>query len=435
MNSRGTILNATVHEKRPILALGTFVICLEIGLGVGLIGLRQHNQHLTWLSACLFAAGSLFSFVCMVYPFRWGDFWYSYILGRLGRIGWAIRFGIGSHAEGAISLALFSEIWTAYYLVIVGGESYLLNNLSTIMFSLFASSWIFYSTHLLFQKLRDLENVGGIISVHGKGNAEFRPRVRKIVNWFNKKSAIFMALGGIVVVAISTYWIDWRQDDVIGKLLFYVTVPWTGGPGFGMAYPFATIPYVMGKVSLAFVFGFLALVGGLVLTTVIMFLLLTSCEVKPKIRIFDIDCLRPINELLNSFWLLTGAGLLLVPVTTALSSSFAEVGQNAAARWENYISMTYIVFFVGMFFFSLIKFYSFVSTAKRPVEKQIRKEFEKALKPPVNRDMLVAVRAKARLLESFKNRPTITTIAQVAEIVLIILFNYILSLLGMKPTK
>jgi hypothetical protein len=370
----------------------------------------------------------------MVYPFRWGDFWYSYILSRLGRIGWARRFGIGSHAEGAISLALFNEIWSAYYMVIVGGESYFSNNLSTIMFDLFAVSWIFYSTHVLFQKLCGLGYVGGIISKYGKGNAEFRPRVRKIVSWFNKKSMIFMALGGTIFLVISTYWIDWKQDNVIGKLFFYVTVPWAGGPRFGMIYPPATIPYVMGKISGAMIYGSLAIMGGLVLTTAVMFLLLTSHEVKPKIRIFDIDCLKPIEELLNSFWLLTGAGLMLVPVITAQSFNLAEVSQNAAARWENYISLTYIVFFVGLFFFSLIKFYSFVSTAKRPVEKQIAKEIEKALKPPLNRDLLTAARAKARLLGSFKNRPTITTFAQVAEIVLIIVFNYILSLLGMKST-
>jgi hypothetical protein len=238
-----------------------------------------------------------------------------------------------------------------------------------------------------------------------------------------------MLLGGLVFNVVGTFWID-LQDKVLDRLTFYVARPWTQAPRFAMVYPLTAIPYYLSRISGGFFFGFLAVTGGLVLVTTVFFLRLTSSDNKPMVEIYDPECLKPVENLLNSFWLMTGTGLLLVPVVTALSFNFATAGQPSASHWENYIGWTYVIFFVGFFFFSLIKFYSFVSMAKSPVEKRIREEMQEALEPNVNRDKLAAAKEKMRLLQSFKNRPNMTTIVQLAEIVSIILLNFIIRLLG-----
>lgn len=404
-------------------------VCALSGLAIGYFGLQQHNQLLTWFSAGLFITGIVVFFVGMVYPFEWNQFWFSYVLQRLGRIGWTRRFGIGQHAEGAIDLAIINQAWGAYINIIVGAGSYVFNDLTTIAFGLFAGSWLLLSTHLLFQKLRNLGALVEIINVDQR--VMFKEKIERTTNWFNKYSIVFMVLGAIVANVLITFWIDWRQDRALDRLSFYVTTPWTQLPKFAMVYPSTTVSYFFGRFSLGLFYGFLAVVGGLVIATTILLLWLTSGEIRPVINIYDADCLKPAEELLNSFWLMTGAGLLLVPFATTLSINLMESGQSAAAsRWLNYMSWTYIIFFVGFFFFSLIKFYSFVSMAKKPIEKQLREELKNAMEQGVDRDKLEASRIKLQLLHDFKSRPTTTTIVQLAEIISIILLNFAIKFLG-----
>jgi hypothetical protein len=420
-------MNKNAYKRRIVLVPLELLVCIVSGLVIGHFGLEGHNQFLTWFSACLFAFGTLVFFLAMIYPFKWDQFWYSYVLKRMGRIGWGRRFGISEYAEGAIVLAFLQVIWDAYLQIIVGGESYVSNNLTTIALLMFANSWLSYSAHSLFQKLRGLGEVSGIISSDQR--TVFKQKIEMAVTWFNKYSIVLMFLGGLVFEAVSIFWVDW-QDRVMDKLVFYVTTPYTQSSRFAIVYPMTTVPYFMGKLSGGLIFGFLAIIGGLVLVTTIFFLWLTSSEIKPIINIYDPECLKPVEEMLNSFWLMTGSGLLLVPFATGLSFNFLASGQSSASSWENYIGGTYIVFFVGFFFFSLIKFYSFVSLAKKPVEKEIREEIRRALEPKTNRSRLAAARTKMQLLQSFKNRPTMTTIVQLAEIVSIILLNFVIRLLG-----
>jgi hypothetical protein len=108
----------------------------------------------------------------MIYPFKWGHFWYSYVLERLGRIGWGRKLGINEYAEGAIVLAILEEIWNDYPQIIVGGGSYVLNNLSTIAFGLFVNSWLFYSAHVLFSKLGELGKISEIMTENKRAFAD-----------------------------------------------------------------------------------------------------------------------------------------------------------------------------------------------------------------------------------------------------------------------
>lgn len=418
-------MNKTADEKRPIFVLAAFLFCAIFGLLVGYFGLQRYNESLTWFSAGLFATGILVVFVGLIYPFKWSEFWFSYGLERLGRIGWMRRFEISQHAEGAINLALLINAWSAYVQIIVGAGSYVFNNLATIPFSIFATSWLFFSAHLLFHRLKNLVDLVRIIGADQK--SDFKERIEKVTRWFNKASIGFLASGAIVFNVVTIFWIDW-QDKVLDRLIFYVTTPWTIMPTFAMAYPPTTITHYTGKFVGGLTYGFLAVIGGLVLMTTFFLSRLASDKTKPTINIYDSDCIKPAEELLNSFWLLTGAGLLLVPFTTALSFSFSAIDLPAASRWMNYISWTYVIFFVGFFFFSLIKFSSFVSTAKKPIEKQIREEFREALEPKVDREKLVAARTKMRLLREFRGRPTVTTILQLSEIIAVVLLNVIISL-------
>lgn len=420
-------MHENVDQKRVKVGFATFLLCAISGSLIGYFGLQSYNEQLTVFSAGLYTIGVLVFFVCLVYPLKRDGFWFSYLLKRLGRIGWLRRFEISQHAEGAITLTLLLSSFHVYNYAILGGVSYLLNDLSTLLFLIFTYSWILTSMHRHFQSIKGLSDLSKIIT-NDQQNVNFTDELERTTISFNKMSVILLILGAIVFVCLGTFWIDPR-DEIPGRCTFYLQKAWSGLPTFGMAYPLTWLSYVFGKVLSGLTFGVFALIAGLVILTTVLLLRLTSRKIQATIDIYDADCIKPAEHLVNSFWLLTGAGLLFVPYMTALASNFRVIHQTTAARWTNYVSWAYVIFFIGFFFFSLTRFFSFISAAKKPVEQQIRAELKDALEAKIDHEKLEAAKIKMRLLQGFKSRPTLTTVLQLIQIVIIVLLNVLIRLL------
>lgn len=419
-------MHKTVDQKRVKFAVASFLICTIVGSSAGYFGLQSYSEWLTVFSVSIFAIGVLIFFVFLVHPFKWDGFWFSHVLNRLGRIGWLRRFEINQYAEGAITLTLLLTIWGIYVQSILGAGSYILNDLTTIVFLVFVYSWIFASMHVHYRSLENLSELDKIINNNQK--TSFDERIRRATHLFNKTSVVVLIAGMIAYAVVTTFWVD-PQDDILGRCTFYAQTTWDKPLTFALAYPLTTLTYYASKFTMGLIFGFIAVIGELVLLTTILLLWLTSDKVKATIKIFDPNCIKPAERLVNTFWLLTGAGLLLVPYLTALSSNFQIDRMEAGARWLSYLGWTYIIFFVGIFFFSLTKFFNFVSKAKDPVEQQIMVELKDALEPTVDSKKLKAARTKMRLLQDFKSRPTLATLVQLIQIISIILLNVLIKLL------
>lgn len=421
-------MNEKVRKMDVRIAIVSFLLCGIVSSSLGYYGLHSHSELLSVLSGAVFGTGILIFFVLLVYPFKWDGFWFSYVLQRLGRIGWLRRFGISQHAEGAIDIALLEKAWSTFMWLVVGAGSYLFNDISTIVYHIFAYSWLFFSVHLHYNSLKNLSDLSKIVTDDNQ-KVNFANKIKRTINFFNKASIGLLILGLILFLIISTFWID-PKDDVGSRLTFYVETPWNGTATFAMAYPEAMVPYYTIKLTTGLIwFGTITVIGGLILVTTILLLWLTSGEIQVMADIYDPDCLKPAEKLLNTFWLLTGAGLLLVPYMTALSINLQGTGRLLAARWTNYISWTYIISFVGMLVFSMAKYSSFVATAKNAVDLQIRRELQEALEPKIDRRKLTATKMKMRLLSTFKSRPTLATILQLVQIISIILLNVLVEFL------
>lgn len=78
--------------------------------------------------------------------------------------------------------------------------------------------------------------------------------------------------------------------------------------------------------------------------------------------------------------------------------------------------------------FSIVKFFSFVSRARNPIEQQLRTELKDALET-VDNEKLNAIRTKLRLLYRFKGRPTLTTVLQLVHIIAIVMLNLLIKFL------
>ena len=419
-------MHKTADQKRVKLALASFLLCAILGSLAGYFGLQSYTEWLTTFSASIFAIGILVFFVCMVYPFRWDEFWFSYVLNRLGRIGWLRRFEISQHAEGAIIGTLLLTMLHIYLHTIVGNGSFLLNDLTTLLFLIFVYSWIFTSMHLHYRNLKNLSKLSKMIDNNQKNH--FTDKIRSFTSFFNKFSVVFLIIGIILYVFVTTFWVD-PQDNLLARCTFYAQTTWDKPPRFAMAYPPTTLTYYFGKFLMGLIFGFFAVIGGLVLMTTILLLYLTSDKIQITIDIYDPYCIKPAERLVNTFWLLTGSGLLFVPYLTLLSSNYEAAGLSNAARWLNYLSWTYVIVFVGIFFLSLTKFFSLISQAKKPVEQQIKAELKGALDPRVDRKKLAAARTKMRLLQDFKSRPNLATLLQLIQIIFIVLLNVLIKLL------
>ncbi len=407
------------HIKSAVLV---FFLCGVPGVVLGWIGLQFFNQWATISSAIVFTAGFLLFVVCIVYPFKWNVAWFSYLLERLGRVGWLRKLHISQHGEGAITLALLLIGLETYYQMIVGAGSYVRNDVAGKAFMFFALSWIYISMYLHYKNLNALSDLAQIIDYDSKPH--FRQKVKNTIRSIDKLSLVLL-VAGIVISATVTYWVD-AQDNIPSRCTFYVQTPWNKSAAFPISYPPTSLTYVTYKLTGGLIYGFLAVIGGLTVVTTTMLLWLTSDDVKATINVYDPNCLKPAERLLNTFWLLTGSGLLLVPFLTLASVSLQESGQAAAARWSNYVNWTYIIFFVGFFFFSLVKLFEFVSTAKSRADQKIRAEFEYALKRKVNRKKLIEAETKLKLLQTFKSRPTLSTVLQIVEIVAMVIVSNLL---------
>ena len=104
-------MNEIIHQKQVYVAIGAFVFCLILSSSFGYFGLQSHNEQWTSYSAIVFFIGILVLVLGLVYPIERNEFWFSFLLNRLGRIGWLRRFSIGQHAEGAITLSLLLTFW------------------------------------------------------------------------------------------------------------------------------------------------------------------------------------------------------------------------------------------------------------------------------------------------------------------------------------
>jgi hypothetical protein len=412
-------------QRRAKIAFVVLGVCLIAGFAPGWVGLQMHNQLLTTLSTILCSVGIIAFFFILVFPFRWSDFWFSHILECLGSIGLLRRFQFGSHAEGTVMLWILLAIPHFYNNYMVGAGSYILNDLSTVAYLSFVYPWIFAALHLHFRNIRKLSDISTLLAAEQAES--FRNKIKRIISRFNRFSVIFFIVGFVMYVAVSSFWID-PQDSLLGHIAFYVTTT-SEKAGFGIVYPPTVVGYFQGKIVMGIVYGIFAVVGGLVVTTTLLLLWLTTEEVDMKIDIYNPICLKPAERLVNSFWLLTGAGLLLVPYATAVSANFQSVGLIAVSRWLSYVGWSYIVFFAGLFLFSLTRFYSFVSTAKSKIEVDLKRELKIALGIPIDMRRTKATRAKLKLLDEFKSRPTLATAFQLIQIVAIILLNVLVKFL------
>jgi len=415
-----------VDKKRIEIAVVAFFVCMISGSLTGYFGLQSYSEWLTALSVIVFDTGMLILLVCLIYPFKWGEFWFSYILNRLGRIGWLRRFEISQHSEGAITLSLLLSIYNIYVYSVVGAGSYIFNDLTTVLYLVFVYSWVFISIHLHYNSLNNLSKLSKVIS---KAKKKFNDKI-KITNSFNKISMGLFIVGIVVYVAVTTFWID-AQDNAVSNLSFYVLTT-SDKPTFAMAFPLATLSFYSCKFAMGLVFGLFSVTGGLVLMTTISLLWLTSEEIEVTIDVYDPICLKPAEQLVNTLWLLTGAGLLFVPYITLLSSNFEASGYKAGANWLNYAGWTYIIFFAGIFLFSLAKFYTFASVAKDSTEKKIVAELKDALEPKVDKNKLIVAKAEMKLLQGFRSRPTLTTIFQLLQITAVIIVNMLIRVFGMQ---
>lgn len=414
------------EHKLRIVGATILLLSLISGSIIGYNGLQTQNEQLTTFSSILYPLGVATFIVCLVYPFKFKGFWFSYILKRLGMIGWLRKFEIGQHTEGAINLTLLWSSWSVYLQLLVGSGSYVLNDLSTSIFILFVYSWIFASMHMHYEKLAKLSKLSKLVADSQK-KREFSKRIKNTARSFNRMSVVFFIVGMFIYIFHTTFWVD-VQDNIPDRCVFYVETMWEKGPRFAIPYPPTLLTWLHGKIGLGMFFGLVSVVAAMVLTTTVLLLWLDSEKVQIKLHIFDSNCLRPAEELLNSLWLLTGAGLLMVPYMTAASVSLRELGQNAAANWVAYLSWGYVIFFVGLFLFSIVKFFSFVSRAKNPIEQELRAELKDALENNNNKK-LNAVRTKLRLLDSFKGQPTLGTVLQLVQIIAIVTLNLLIKFL------
>lgn len=414
------------HKLLIVVGAIIFLFSLISGSYMGYVGLQTRHEQLTTFSSIIYPLGIAAFIACLVYPFKSNRFWFSYLLERLGRIGWLRKFEIGQHAEGAINLSLVWSSWGIFLQLIVGNGSYVLNDLSTIIFMLFVNSWIFISMHVHFENLVRLSNLSKLV-ISNQKKRDFGKRIENTTQLFKKISLIFFISGVLAYTSVATFWVE-PQDNIPGRCTFYTETIWERGPRFGMPYPLTLITWLHGKLGTGIFFGIVSVIGGMIITTTILLLWLDSERVQIELDIFDPNCLRPAEKLLNSLWLLTGAGLLMVPYMTALSISAQEFGLIAISRGENYLSWGYVIFFVGLFSFSIVKFFSFVSRTKNPIEQQLRAELKNALER-VDKEKLNAISTKLRLLHRFRGRPTLATALQLAHIIAIILLNILIKFL------
>lgn len=410
-------MNEIIHQKQVYVAVGAFVFCLIFSSLFGYFGLQSHNGQWTSFSAIVFFIGILVLVIGLVYPIERNEFWFSFLLNRLGRIGWLRRFSIGQHAEGAITLSLLLTFWGCFLNVIVGAGSYVVNDLSTILFLIFTYSWIFTSTHLHCNSLNNLSRLSSIIREDEKNG--FVDRIKKVSSFCNRMSLLVLFLIAIAYGFFTTFWVE-AQDGTLGRLTSYAETV-CNKPSFAMVYPDTKIGYFGSKLSMGLIFGFFGVVTMLILTTTILLLWLD--KIHATIDIYDSDCIKPAEQLVNTFWLLAGSGLFFLPYTTALSLNFQQIGKHAVSRWLNYVSWTYIIFFTGFFFFSLVRFFIFVSKAKKVVEQQLKSELKTVLETGPNHSKLIAVQTKMKLLQDFKGRPTFTLLLQLAEIMVLVIVN------------
>lgn len=413
-------------EDRKLVIVVFFALLLFSILGslAGYFGLQSQNERLTIFSVIMFTAGILVFVVSLVFPFKQDGFWFSHLLNSLGRIGWLRLFSIGQHTEGAINLALLLTMWNAFVQIIVGSGSYVQNDLSTILFLVFAYSWIFLSTHLHCNSLYSLVDLSRIVNNDQK--TYFVDRIKRVNRFYNRFSLIILFLVAAAYGIITTLYID-PQDKGLGRLTFYATEI-CNEPAFAIAYPPTIVPYYCTKLIMGLTFGFFGVITGLILTTIITLLWLV--KIRTRVDIYDSDCIKPAEQLMNTFWLLTGSGLFFLPYTTALSLNLQKEELFAPARWLSYVGWTYLIFFAGFFFFSLVQFFSFVSKAKKPVEQQIRAELKDILEINFDRKKLAAARSKMKLLQEFKGRATLTLLLQLAEIIALVLLNVLIKYPG-----
>lgn len=416
-----------IVKNRGRIGFSIFLVFFITGLLIGYFGLLAQNQHLTLFSAIMLVVGILMLFTCTIYPFRKDAFWFSHVLQRLGRLGWLRKLEISQYSEGAVNLTLLQIISSVYIWLIVGGSSYLFNDVSTIVFDILTVSWLYVSAHLHFNSLKNLVDLSGIIK--NDQRSSFEGKIHDTIDSLGKISKLFLILGAFIFVVLTTFWTDPR-DLIPQQLTFYVQNPWTDPPVFAMAYPHVVIPYYTIKIVGGLAYGVVGVMALLVITTTLILMWLTSDKVQATIDIYDPDCIKPAERLLNTFWLLIGAGLARVPYLTALSLNLQKVGAQNTANWSNYLVWTYIVFFVGILFFSMAKYFSFVSSAKNSADREIRRELETMLRRGADQKTIAPIKLKMQLLASFRSRPTLTTFLQLVQIIAIIALNQLINILG-----
>jgi hypothetical protein len=418
-------------KERRVRSVATacLFLCSMFSVFFGFVGLQSYNIFLTIMANVLFAFGIGIFILGMLYPFKSAGFWFSFFLESLGKFGLLSKISIKPASEGAIIFSFLLMAWGMLVQTFSGNGSYVLNDLSTNLFLTLVFILVFSSIAAHMESLNRFSELGKICE-NIQTKTMFENYVKGHVSTFNRLSLVLFFFGLIFSILFPMLWFD-VKSGVIYTLPTYNITPYSGSARFGLIYPLALTNYFVGKIWWGVLFGVFALAAGIVLLTTALIFLIDTEKFSFKIDIYNSQSLDPAERLINTFWLLTGIGLLFVPYMTVISIGFGESGFLDVSRWEAYMSWTYIIFFTGLFFFSLVKYFSFVGKAKKPIEIELLKEMKATLENngSLQKDKLAVIKMKFKLLNRFKGKPNLATFLQLVQILVVITLNLILNLL------
>lgn len=385
------------------------------------LGLVNHAIVLSTLGFGLFLTGTVSLFAV---SYRLTDratetkFWFGHLLYSLGsfKLLSRLKYDIPEYVEGAFFLSIFIVELESVGHAIGGALSYVPVTLPTQVFTVITYTAIMSAIVFHYGRLHDFQLVAVLLRNRHDRQA-FLQRAREVEGVMSGWVGILVLLvGAISLTAIVIH--GAYVDGIFDRASLYVGKQYAGPPTqLAVNWP----PHLFGLlgryVSVFLVWGVLSFAGLMTLATLSEFVHLDTASVvgSMKINPYRHWEIKPITDMLVSFWLLTSSGLLILPSLTIVSIYLAEAGSRVSAGLIVYELYYYPVFLVSFFLFSSVKVRAVVSKLKLQAAKPLYGKLSELTSSRIEEVQLIA--AKLSAIEKIPEGPSGTAFMQVFQVV------------------
>jgi len=413
-----------MERERKVFAVFWLAI-LFLSIILGFLGLAYENEFLSFFALGIFVAA--FFFLCEgLYARTARDkpfWWFKHLVHSLGSFKiLSIGYEMPEYVEGSLFLSILTSGLYIFGSSIAGAFSYMCAEIPSQVWYVLTQAAIMSSMVMHYTRLTRMRETEKLFK-DGQTRSAFLKRLNMVETFVHGKPGILAFSIGVITVNILAFQANLAESRY-SKMVFYVREAYSSTLQLVVEEPITVLGQIVWHICTSILWGLLT-VG--ILATLVTLSLMSFLDTDMTIESMELNFYEPwplkrVTEMLASFWALTSAGLVILPLWALTASSLAAAGKPSAGLFSMVV-YCYPIFLVSFFIISSLKVKRFISNLKAKAAKRIYIDLQNAQKYSLRQKLT----SELSLIDRVPEGPPGTAFMQLFQIA----FAIILALLNL----